>query len=397
MDYLDLFRRRSSIDGTTEQERMTSKLSKDFLQLIHRSPNKEKITIGTQTYEVIIQSGNSRVGTQTEKKVIQYLLAPRDFLFPEGTKFYTTDVDGTHAWLILHREVHSSYGYFKYKIIELNYKIKYINAQGVLKVLETFVNGTYEFDIKDYFAFSKTMVMDKPNRALNLIYPSTLDVDENCRFYIGRETWRFVDADDISIPGVSYATISQTPTDEQQTNKQDNITDMNKLNNSTIISSFGELEDIELSLEMRNCEFFMKTNKKLVPTVFEYEISNPKVLAVENGKIIPLDFGRSKIAVKTDIGLVKVFNVNIARSTPLYFNLLGDNAVKINYSQTFKIITNYDDLTFRLSDESYGTLKVENDCLLFSAKDQIGEIKILCYSNNNVIAEVPITITSLYI
>ena len=80
--YLDMYRQRIFYSGETSKDRIEHNLSKDFSQLLTSSPNKIVIYYQDNPYDCILASGNSRVGTQTERKVIQYLMSSRSLKLP---------------------------------------------------------------------------------------------------------------------------------------------------------------------------------------------------------------------------------------------------------------------------------------------------------------------------
>ena len=154
--YLDFYRERVFRTGSSAQERASNSLNSDFMQLVKTSPNSVEIEYQGLKYQCILNSGNSRVGAQTERKVIQYLLTDLDLKLPEGAVFtmHQSLESETTTWLVLHREIHSFYGYYKFKIIELDYQLNYVDKNGIVKTVPAYINGTGEFDIKAYFRYS---------------------------------------------------------------------------------------------------------------------------------------------------------------------------------------------------------------------------------------------------
>lgn len=400
MNYLDLYRRRAANDGVTAQDRIENRLARDFEQLLQRSPNRITILWDDKKYDALLQSGNSRVGTQTERKVIQYLLTPTEYKMPEGTKFYTqSEKSGEQKWLVLHREIHPYDGYFKYKVIELNWTIKYINAQGVLKTLDTYINGTGEFDIKEYFLFSDPRAFNRPTRALNLIYQQTPDITVGCYFYIGRETWHYIDADEISIPGVAYGTIFQSPSDDQHTDREEKIAHTDMLNTSTIVCGRQADNDvIELALGLNDTEFFIDTKGRILDGAFTYQIGDRNIIEMDGTKIVPLQNGETTITVTSDIGLEKTFKVIVANMKP-YVNLLGNNSIRLLHYEDFRVYSTYIHLEFEVEDESYGSVDYdkEKNILRFKANRKIGSTKILMWDEGVQVGELEVYITSLAI
>ena len=211
-----MYRARIYRTGEYEQERVSNRLSNDFQHLLKISPDYIKATLDDEDYDCILSSGNSRVGQQSERRVIQYLLAALDTPFKEGSVFTTYQplVDDHRTWLCLHEELHAYYGYKKFKVIELDYELKYYDADGNLKTAPAYINGTGEFDIKEYFHYSLGTISEVPYRALNLIWAANPDIVRDLRIMIGEdEVWRVIDSDKISIPGIYYTTVYKTTRD----------------------------------------------------------------------------------------------------------------------------------------------------------------------------------------
>ena len=83
--YIDLHRARMLQNGKTPKERIETAGTKDFERsILPNSPNRAIITYKDKEYACVLASGNSRVGTQTERKVTQYLETSRTLRLPEG-------------------------------------------------------------------------------------------------------------------------------------------------------------------------------------------------------------------------------------------------------------------------------------------------------------------------
>ena len=119
-NYLDMYRARIYRTGEYEQKRVSNRLSQDFKHLLKISPDYIRATLDGEGYDCILNSGNSRVGQQSERKVIQYLLTELGTPFKEGSVFTTYQplVDDSRTWLCLHEELHAYYGYKKFKTCE---------------------------------------------------------------------------------------------------------------------------------------------------------------------------------------------------------------------------------------------------------------------------------------
>lgn len=400
--YLDMYRQRIFYSGETSKDRIEHNLSKDFSQLLSSSPNKVVIYYQDNPYDCVLASGNSRVGTQTERKVIQYLMSARSLKLPEGATFITYDVDSVEVkhWLVLHREIHPYYGYYKYKVIELNYLIKYIDKNGVLKEIPVYINGTGEFDIKEYFRYVDNVAVELQNRALNLILPKNLDFEDGLRIIIGDEAWRYVDSDKISIPGVYYSTFQKTAIDNSSDIIKEEIADADLLGISTFVSNYGN-SSVVIGLNTQDLNFFYLKNKEIKESDIVYSNFNKEIISYENNKLIPLKIGNTDITVTDKISnFSKLMNISIQESLNNYFHLIGDSKIATQESKVFKIFTDLE-YDYKYDSEKIEIIKINNSNeFRIKAKEQIGNTIIHFYKLDNPdekLFDFELSITSLWV
>lgn len=396
--YLDMYRQRIFANGSTAKDRIEHNLSNDFSQLVKRSPNRVSIDYENMTYDCILASGNSRVGTQTERKVVQYLMTERSLKLPEGAVFKTHDLDvsETQYWLILHREIHPYYGYYKYKVIELDYMIKYVNSSGVLKEIPVYVNGTGEFDIKEYFRYVNSIAAELPNRALNLILPANKDFVDGLRIIIGDEAWRYVDSDKISIPGVYYTTVNKTTIDNSADLVEEKIADADEINSASILSNYGA-NSITVGLNITNLKFFYFKNGKIKNSSMMFSNYNEDVIKFEGGKLIPLNEGETEITVEDKIsGFIKTFKITIQSSLNYYFYVTGNTKIATKDSCDWDIYTDqsftidYDDTIIKVN-------KIDSKIEII-ALNKMGNTTIRFLANNGEeLFKRKIEVTSLWV
>lgn len=103
-------------------------------------------------YDVVLETG-LRSAAQSERKITSYLLTDLSIKLKEGDSFSSVDDDleTTRYWMVINSEVKTFRGYFRYKIIELDYLLKYVDKFGSIITEPAYLNGTGEFDIKQYF------------------------------------------------------------------------------------------------------------------------------------------------------------------------------------------------------------------------------------------------------
>lgn len=397
MDYLDFYRARTLRDGTIPQERVESKLAKDFKEVLNSSPNRITIIDGKSKYSAILQSGNARVGTQTERKVIQYLLSETKNKLDEGKVFQTwNDTDGTRNWIVLHREIHPYNGYFKYKVLELNYKIKYVNKSGILREIPAYINGTGEFDIKEYFRYSNSYVLDTPNRYLNLVLAENKELLSGLKFVIGDEAWKLVDSDKISIPGVYYTTLVKTQVNDMTDDINNDIANKPKIGTGTILSTYMVNDNtINIARYIDDLYFYEMANGELQDNKMNYKISDNSVLNFVDGKFVSYKIGSTSIQVDDGNYNSKTFTVNVKNSIAPNVFLVGNTKVRSGFSINYKVFNSYQLISFKLEDSSFGYLKEKEGILTFVSNGKMGKTKIIATGNGYSEKEFPIEVVSL--
>lgn len=328
-NYLDFYRARVFRTGSTPQERVSNSLNSDFEQLVRTSPNSVEIDYEGKRYECILNSGNSRVGAQTERKVIQYLLTDLDLKLPEGAVFTMRQPleDETTTWLVLHREIHSYYGYYKFKIIELDYQVKYVDQYGIVKTVPAYINGTGEFDIKAYFRYSLNNIVETPNRALNVIWAANEDIQTDLRILIGDEAWKVVDSDKISIKGVYYTTLYKTTRNVLTDDVPAQLADAHEVLSTEIVSNYGN--PIMIAQGVTDLQFYCLREGKLV---------NGDIIANFTTETL----GTTMINVIDDLTQTsKSFEITVVESieTP-YCYIVGDARMSVEDTIEWKINSN---------------------------------------------------------
>jgi hypothetical protein len=397
--YLDFYKSRIFRSGTTEQERISNNLNRDFNQLVERSPDSVNITYNGVQYDCILNSGNSRIGAQTEKKVIQYLLTDLNLKLPEGAVFtmYQPLEEETTTWLCLHREIHSYYGYYKFKIIELDYNVKYVNNYGVIKTVPAYINGTGEFDIKEYFRYSLNTIEEVPYRALNLIWAANEEIKTDVRIMVGDEVWRVVDSDKISINGVYYTTLFKTTLNSLTDNAITKVADSDNVDNFIIYSNYG-LENIaSIDINTTNLSFYCKKNEKIVNGNFTYSNYDNTIISVVEDMITPITTGTTSMTVtETNSNIEKMFTINIAASINNYCYIIGNDYIPIDDTMIWTINSDLTISSISISEQLI-SYSLQNNILTINSLDKIGTTIINFYSGSTLLCQKELKIKSPWV
>ena len=399
MSYLDQYKARVLAFGETEQEVIENKSSRDFDSLRKKSPDKCEFIYNGKSYLGVLSSG-ARSAAQIESKIIFYLRAPKNIPLPEGAVLTTEDrgFHKTRYWIVMNQEVHPYYGYFKYKLLELDYILKYIGSDGKEHSIPCYINGTGTFDIKEYFKFSNKNIVQKPNRALNTVWATTDNIDKNCKFIIGKETWRYVDEDRISIPGVSYATLNQIRIDEIDDSVSEQLAQKSKLDSIRIVTNYGAGIDEEISIndEFNNLAFYLVKDGKIIKSNFDYEISSNFAIFNEDTNKFELLGDDGSITVTDKItGYSQKFDF-IIDQIKNYFFINGDTVIDAFSTNFYTVNTDYSNYEIEFDREKVAVVKTKDGKIKVVARSGLGETQIIFKANDKIIGTLDLKIKSAW-
>lgn len=383
--------------GSTEQEVVENRLAADFAELCERSPNRCPFTYNGTQYIGVLSSG-ARSAAQSESKIVFYLRGPKSIALPEGAVITTHDrgFDRTRYWIVMNQEVHPYYGYYEYKMLELDYMLKYVGTDGQEHTIPCYINGTGTFDIKEYFKFSNRNIVEKPNRALNAVWSTTDLFDDTVRFIIGKETWRYVDEDRISIPGVSYVTMYAIGIDESQDSVDEQLAGQERLESLRIVSNYGEMEEdteISISDEFENLQFYLMRFGKIIKSNFTYEISDGFANLNDDGTFELLGSDGTIKVTDSITGYSQVYSFVIDQVSD-YFYVIGDENIDVFSTNYYTFNTDYDDFSFDFDSSKVAVSRLKDGRLKVVARSTLGATSINFTVGGTTIGTLDLTIGS---
>ena len=367
MDYYELYKMRMQSFGSTEQEKTSNKLARDFEQFKRKSPNRTTIVMKEgQEYDVVLETG-LRTAAQSERKITSYLLTDLSIKLKEGDSFSSVDDDleTTRYWMIINSEVKTFRGYFRYKVIELDYLLKYVDKFGSIVTEPAYLNGTGEFDIKQYFKITDQTQVEIPKKALNVIWPKNSALYQGQRFYIGDEVWEYVDPDKISIPGVYYSTLNKVPKNSLTDSDKEALASINKVGAISIESNYGDQSKITLG---DTIEFYLKVDGQLKHSDYFTFTYDKDFFEQRDGRFVALKKGNSSIEV-VNKGLKKVFSIQIADGGNSC-SIVGNSLVRVG--QTIKLTVKTEGQFSCRTDNDFVALVQQNNEILVTG-NKIGK------------------------
>ena len=301
MSTIDIYRARVLARGTSVKNRIENSLELDFEDILKRTPDRIQFLYLNAAYDgVLVQPSN----TQNEKKIIFSLMGRKTEILPTGAviTIYDDTFQKDRYWIVLNAETKSYYGYIKYKVLQLDYILKFVDDNGEIQETPAYVVGSQESELNDYFKIVFSSLVQLPDKTLMMVIPENKKLNSNSKIMIGDEVWRYIDSDKISIPGVYYSTFYKTQRDLISDSIEEEIADIDKINNTKFISNYGDLDDIFIGLNIKNLQFELKREGKIIPSSIEIVAqAGDEILNVSNNIIIPQKEGITKILVKDKI------------------------------------------------------------------------------------------------
>lgn len=394
MSTIDIYRARVLARGTSIKNRIENSLELDFEDILKRTPDRIQFLYLDVTYDgVLVQPSD----TQNEKKIIFSLMGRKTEILPTGAviTIYDDTFQKDRYWIVLNAETKSYYGYIKYKVLQLDYILKFVDDNGEIQETPAYVVGSQESELNDYFKIVFSSLVQLPDKTLMMVIPENKKLNSNSKIMIGDEVWRYIDSDKISIPGVYYSTFYKTQRDLISDSIEEKIADIDKINNTKFISNYGDLDDIFIGLNIKNLQFELKRKGKIIPSSIEIVAqAGDEILNVSNNIIIPQKEGITKILVKDKINnFQQEKTVHVQDILENYFYVIMNDSIPELETRLLRVNT---DQQYSLEfDKTF--LKIKNrDGGLEIQGLQKGETSIL-FKTENKEYSVPIKITSIWV
>lgn len=394
MSTIDIYRARVLARGTSVKNRIENSLELDFEDILKRTPDRIQFLYLDAAYDgVLVQPSN----TQNEKKIIFSLMGRKTEILPTGAviTIYDDTFQKDRYWIVLNAETKSYYGYIKYKVLQLDYILKFVDDNGEIQETPAYVVSSQESELNDYFKIVFSSLVQLPDKTLMMVIPENKKLNSNSKIMIGDEVWRYIDSDKISIPGVYYSTFYKTQRDLISDSIEEEIADIDKINNTKFISNYGDLDDIFIGLNIKNLQFELKREGKIIPSSIEIVAqAGDEILNISNNIIIPQKEGITKILVKDKINnFQQEKTVHVQNILENYFYVIMNDSIPELETRLLRVNT---DQQYSLEfDKTF--LKIKNrDGGLEIQGLQKGETSIL-FKTENEEYSVPIKITSIWV
>ena len=228
MNYIDVYKRRISHLGYDYQEHAYKSGILEFRRYLKYNQHTEKNLIleGTDTkFDGVIltdKEDENRVSQILLTKVIEDggpALKPGDLIWWGSDEC---------PWLIYRTTTSSYQPHQKFYMVRCNYKVNWLDADGMLHDSWIYLLGSKDSKIKDNFRTWHSVITPQPNKYINIMMPHQL-MDLGTEIMALDEVWYLVDYDQNSVPGVIFMSFTETNFNEQRDSLEDKLANADRL------------------------------------------------------------------------------------------------------------------------------------------------------------------------
>lgn len=304
---------------------------------------------------------------QDENRISQILLVELE------TKINVGDLIKWHGtyWLI-YKQIKSSYQpYQKFYMVECNYKIKWVDKEGILHESWSHIVGSLDSKIKDNFRTWHALITPQPNKYIEIMMPYQYIAKET-EIIVNDESWYLVDYDKTSVPEIIYMSFTENKVNTLRDNQPDSIANYDQLRKCT----FSAVETIQANVGdilVRPITLYIDGIRR-DDIALDYSLTGDLDKDDNNNIIVG---GDGTITAKIDDETITV-TVSTAGEPQLEHTLVGDEKVRVSRSATYELLPSdiTEDLNFVLSNNLASITSIDKGTCVIQTNNnnKLGEI-----------------------
>ena len=397
MNYIDVYKSRISHLGTNYQEHAYKSGILEFrryLKYNQHTVRDLKLDKDDSLFDGVILTDK-----EDENRVSQILLTKvvedGGLAIQQGDLIWWGEEEC--PWIIYRSTTSSYQPHQKFYMVRCNYKIKWVDEQGLLQENWVYVLGSKDSKIKDNFRTWHNAITPQPNKYINIIMPHKL-MALGTEIMVMDEVWYLVDYDQASVPGIVYMSFTETNLNKQRDSVEEGIANIDKLADWDIsmlknrVVTAGEVFEIGYTVSKNGIA------QEVEPAV---SVSGHLTL-LEDGRIQAGNTGSGVIEVSYN-GVTSKQSVTVGKTAAAKMVFIGDEKIRVaskdnKYVLENAIHPNMD--KFVVSSEATGfvTMRTENNICYLTAneKNKLGKITLKVYYNGSQVVEKNIQVVSLW-
>lgn len=384
MHYLDVYQSRINHLGETTAERIRNGGIRSFQKWMAESPhtvNNLSIERGIYFRGIILTSKDK------EYTKIMFLNVANDIPLKVGDIMNWPLEDGEiEKWLLIQEEKKVNGTYRTFWIVRCNYLIKWIDAEGHLQQSWSYVVSSVDSKIKGNYRTWNSLISPQPNKYAEIILPRR-PIDRATNFIIEEESWKVIEYDHTSVPGVIYLSLTENKINLIYDDVENRIADTDKRAKYELVLP-PSVQRFALGAEIAPIYTIMKNGIPLQAEV-EYISSNKSVAKVQNGVLTAVGLGEADVEIKvlncTDIEPdVLSLHIEVTDDAVTEFScyIVGPDTIRLDREVTYQLVTTngevVSDVIFETSDIQLATV-VKDGTIKANDKNNLGTFTLYAY------------------
>lgn len=367
MNYIDIYKRRVSHLGTNYQEHAYNSGILEFRRYLKYSQHTEhNLTINSlnDTFSGVILTDK-----EDENRVSQILLVK--VVEDGGPELKQGDLlwkeDDKNPWIIYRTTTSSYQPHQKFYIVRCNHQINWLDSDGMLCTSWVYLLGSKDTKIKDNFRTWHSVITPQPNKFINIIMPYQL-INLGTEIMVINEVWYLVDYDQNSVPGIMYASFTETNFNEQRDSLENKIANIDQLATWEINMQDNRIVEPNSIFELNYTILkngVAQTNIKPNITI------EGNLEMLENNQIQagPTGAGSITIEYKT---IKKTQYIAVGATPSVQVSFVGDTKIRVASSNIYKLNNaEPDQVSFSIEDpESLVHIKCDGNICTVVANDK---------------------------
>ena len=364
MNYIDVYKSRISHLGTTYQEHAYKSGILEFRRYLKYNQHTEhNLTINNSNEQF---SGVILTDKEDENRVSQILLVK--VVEDGGPELKQGDLiwwgEDKQPWL-LYRSTTSSYQpHQKFYMVRCNYKVNWLDKDGMLNSSWIYLLGSKDSKIKDNFRTWHSVITPQPNKYINIMMPHQL-MDLGTEIMVLDEVWTLVDYDQNSVPGIIYMSFTETNFNEQRDSLEDKLANADQLANWTIDMLDSRIVEANSVFDLNYAILKNGVAQSVQPEI----VIEGSLTLLENNRIQAGASGAGSITIKYR-GVEKTQRVAVGGTPAANVVFIGDDKIRVASTNVYTL-ENAKNVTFTINDpKSLVSLESDDNSCKIIANDK---------------------------
>ena len=392
MNYIDVYKRRISHLGSDYQEHAYKSGILEFRRYLKYNQHTEKNLIleGTDVkFDGVILTDK-----EDENRVSQILLTK--VIEDGGPALKPGDLiqwgSNEGPWLIYRTTTSSYQPHQKFYMVRCNYKINWLDADGMLHDSWIYLLGSKDSKIKDNFRTWHSVITPQPNKYINIMMPHQL-MNLGTEIMVLDEVWHLVDYDQNSVPGVIFMSFTETNFNEQRDSLEDKLANADRLATWEIQMLKNQVVEANSVVDLNYTILKNGVAQDVEPTIEvseNFTLLNPHQVQVGNS-------GSGTITINYK-GIAKTQTLTVGKTPAAKIMLVGNDKIRVASENIYTVENAITPVIFNIEDPNglvTANMK-ENTCIIkANEKNKLGSF-ILTVDHNGTKISKTIQVVSLW-